>query len=148
MEPTAHLLREIVLVAGDGAEFYEHAQKEIRYPDLAAVFARMALAKRELIASLAAPLRASGEQLPHGGTVLGALRRAYADVHASLSSDDVEVYVAQLEDTEDRLLDHVREAIRKSGEPEIRSQLEAHLPKVRACHDEMRRLSQQLAAAA
>lgn len=148
MNQNAELLREIVQVATDGADFYESAQREIEYSDLAEVFARMARAKRDLIVALNERLAAMGEGTAVTGTLLGALRRTYADVRASLSSDDVEIYVAQLEDTEDRLLDHVRDAIRKSSDPEVRMHLESHLPRVRACHEEMRTLKRQLATAA
>lgn len=147
MNQNAELLKEIIQVATDGADFYEAAQREIEYSDLAQVFIRMAQAKRELIEALGARLQALGQEPRGSGTLLGALRRTYADVRASLSSDDVEIYVGQLEDAEDRLLDHVRDAIRKTSDPQVRLLLEEHMPRVRACHEEMRTLKRQLAAA-
>ena len=96
--------------------------------------------------ALAGRLEMMGTEAPASGTVRGALRKAYADVLAALTRRDARAYIAQLEAAEDRLLAQVEQAIERTDVPEIRSQLQAHLPSVRACHDEMRRLKQRPAA--
>jgi len=146
MTDNAHLLSDIVQAAHDGAEFYESAAKDVSDKQLAATFARLAEGKRTLIAALSGRLEMMGSEAPQSGSVLGALRKAYADLRASLSRHDERVYVAQLEEAEDRLLAQVEQAIAETDNAEIRSQLQAHLPGVRACHDEMRSLKQRPAA--
>lgn len=144
--PNASLLQDIIQIARDGAAFYDAARSEVRNPALKETFARMAGHKRDLIAALGGRLQAIGETVPDGGTLVGALRKAYADVRATLSSDEEAVYVRQLEETEDRLLEHVLDAISRADDPMVRNQLESHLRTVRACHDEMRTLKQRWAA--
>jgi uncharacterized protein (TIGR02284 family) len=140
------LLKDIVETARDGADFYESAQRKVNNPRLRAIFGRMSAAKRELITGLSDHLAVSGEPAPEGGTLFGSLRRLYAEVLATLASDDDHVYVSQLEEAEDRLLDQIQKAIDAASETDARVQLQAYLPKVRACHDEMRDLKQHLAA--
>ncbi|HET7844078.1 MAG TPA: PA2169 family four-helix-bundle protein [Xanthomonadales bacterium] len=146
MTDNAHLLSDIVQAARDGAEFYDAAAGEVSSPQLRDTFVRMAEAKRTLIAALSGRLQMMGAEPPQTGTVRGALRKAYADLRAVLARRDEQVYVAQLEEAEDRLLAQFEDAVAKTDNPEIRSQLQAHLPNVRACHDELRRLKQRPAA--
>lgn len=146
MTDNAQLLKDIVQAARDGAEFYASAARDVSDPELAPVFARMAESRQVLIAALAGRLEMMGSEAPASGTVRGALRKAYADVLAALTRHDARAYIAQLEAAEDRLLAQVEQAIELTDVPEIRSQLQAHLPSVRACHDEMRRLRQRPAA--
>jgi len=146
MTDNAHLLSEIVQAARDGAEFYDAAANEVTNPQLRDTFRRFAEAKRTLIAALSGRLEMMGAEVPQSGTVRGALRKAYADLRASVSRHEDRIYVAQLEEAEDRLLAQVEDAVAQTDNAEIRSQLQAHLPGVRACHDEIRRLKQRPAA--
>lgn len=139
-------LRDLVQIARDGADFYAAAEPEVTDAHLKTIFERMAASKQDLIDALSGRLEMIGETPPVTGTKLGALRKAYTDVRANLSPDNERVYIAQLEETEDRLLHHLEDALRDSDNDEIRSQLQAHLPKVQACHDEMRRLKAKILA--
>jgi uncharacterized protein (TIGR02284 family) len=147
MNHNANVLQELVQLARDGALFYNDAAKEVTDPTLVALFNRMALAKRDLISALGGRLEMIGEETPLNGTFGGALRKTYTEALAMLTSKDGKIYVGQLEQSEDRLLEHFEQAIAESDNDEIRSQLQAHLPAVRACHDEMRRMKLSLAAA-
>lgn len=141
-----NVLRELVQIARDGADFYAGAEPEVGDAHLKGIFERMAASKQDLINALSGRLEMIGEKVPETGTTFGALRKAYADVRATLSTDNEKVYIAQLEEAEDRLLRHFEDALRFADNDEIRSQLQAHLPRVQACHDEMRRLKAKLAA--
>lgn len=143
MSHNTQLLKEIVEVAKDGADFYDKAQLEIQDPALQRVFGRMADAKRELITGLSGEIRNLGGEPPKAGTSLGALREAYAKLRSSLGRADAKVYTDQLEQTEDRLLEHMRQAIKEGG-PEISGSLQNYMPEVQACHDEMRDLKQRM----
>ncbi len=142
----ANTLQELVQIAHDGVEFYTEAGKEVKDVDLKATFARMASAKRDLIASLSTKLIASNEDVPTDGTVVGKLREMYADVRASISSNEEKIYVAQLEATEDRLLEHYDAAIKEVEDPLVLAMLKAHMTRVQACHSEMRNLKLRFAA--
>jgi uncharacterized protein (TIGR02284 family) len=146
MTDNAQLLSDIVQAARDGADCYDAAARDVTDAQLRESFERSAEAKRALIAALCGRLEMMGAEAPQTGTVRGALRKAYTDLRASLSRHDARVYVAQLEEAEDRLLARVEQAVASTDNAEIRSQLQAHLPGVRACHDEMRRLKQRPAA--
>lgn len=142
----ASTLQELVSIARDGARFYDEAGKEVKEPALKLLFLRMADQKRSLINSLAGKLAANHEDVPTDGTVIGKLRRVYTDLRSSLSSNEAKVYVSQLEETEDRLLEHFEDALKKTDDASVRSVLQTHMPQVRACHDEMRAAKKQLAA--
>ena len=146
MSGNSDILKDIVEVARDGASFYDSAQEKTKNARLKAVFARMAAAKRELVTGLSDHLAATGERPPEGGTLFGSLRRLYADVVATVAADDDHIYVSQLEEAEDRLLEQIEKAIELAKTSDVRVQLQAYLPKVRECHDEMRDLKEHLAA--
>jgi uncharacterized protein (TIGR02284 family) len=146
MVDNANLLQDLVQVTRDSKTFYEDAARETGDAKLRDVFTRMASAKGGLIGALSSELVNMGENAPEGGTVAGSLRKAYADVRASLSKDDNKIYVGQLEETEDRVLEHFEDALAKTDSAEIRGVLTEHLPKVRACHEEMRNLKHAMGA--
>ncbi|PPE74900.1 hypothetical protein C3942_04280 [Solimonas fluminis] len=142
----ANQLKELVQVARDGAEFYEQAIGHVDDAPLRNLFAGMAAAKRELINGLSASIAASGEDVPQGGTLVGGLQKVYGQVRTALARNENRAWVGQLEDAEDRLLEHMRRAIRETDDPSVLGQLEAYLPRVRDCHERMRALKQRLAA--
>lgn len=142
----ASIIQEIVQISRDGLEFYEHAASEVKSDRLKGVFGRMAGHKRQLISALSTDLSIRNEDVPTDGTIAGSIRKGYADVRAALSSNEDKVYVAQLEETEDRLLEHFNDAIANCDDPTVKALLQKYYPQVRACHDEMRSLKLQYAA--
>jgi uncharacterized protein (TIGR02284 family) len=145
-DSNAKELQELVQIARDNADFYESARDDVKNPALKDIFTRMAAAKRSLIQSLGARLALSGEEVPDSGTMTGNMRKMYADMKASFSKNDDAVYVAQLEEAEDRLLEHFNESLQKVDDVRMREAVAAQMPQVRACHDEMRALKRRLAA--
>ncbi len=139
-------LKEIVEIARDGEKFYQDAEAKVADATLKSVFARMAGAKRELVASLSQRIATSGETPPQSGTLAGAARKVYTDIAAKFVERNASVFVSQLEETEDRLLAQVEKAAGDATDPAVRLTLQAYLPKVRACHDEMRSMKRQMAA--
>ena len=141
-------LRELIQIANDGAQFYADAADQVTNPRLVELFRRMGSHKRVLAAALASKLQAGGAQIPESGTLAGSLRRVYTELRTSLSSNEEAIYVAQLEETEDRLLHHFEDALAQCKDVALRSTLQIHMPKVRACHDEMRSWKHYLEKAA
>lgn len=140
----ANTVRELVQIARDGAAFYGQAIDKVEDPNIRSIFARMAGHKQKIIDSLSANLRLHDEETPENGTVAGRIRQGYADLLASLSSQDARIYVSQLEETEDRLLHHFERAMEDVEDPAVRALLQTHMPQVRACHEEMRALKQEM----
>lgn len=137
-------VKELVQIARDGASFYTEAMRKVEDPTLQAIFSNMAQHKQRIIDSLSANLRMNDEEPPSRGTAAGMIRQGYADLLASLSSQDAKIYVSQLEETEDRLLRHFQEAIDDTDDPSVRTLLQSHMPQVRACHDQMRALKEEM----
>ena len=146
MADTTSLLNDLVQVTRDSKTFYEDVARETDNPRLRDVFNRMAMAKSSLIGALSAKLVSLGETPPDSGTMGGSLRKAYADIRATFSKDDDKVYVAQLEETEDRVLEEFEDALAKTDSVDVRRVLTEQLPKVRACHEEMRNLKHSMGA--
>ncbi|HLD65875.1 MAG TPA: PA2169 family four-helix-bundle protein [Pseudomonas sp.] len=136
-------LNELIEITRDGQRFYEHAHDEVKDLQLKSLFRDMSQAKTQVIQALAVKVAANHEQPALGGTLMGKLRQVYADTKANLSSDENATYVAQLEDTEDRIL-HAFEDAMTDAEPDVRALLAVEMPKVRACHDRMRNLKRSM----
>ena len=145
-DSNAKTLQELVQIARDSADFYESARDDVGSPALKDIFTRMAAAKRGLIETLGARIALAGEDIPDSGTMAGSMRKMWADLRASLGGKNEAVYVAQLEEAEDRLLEHFNEALQSLEDVRMRETVAAELPKVRACHDEMRALKRRMAA--
>jgi len=71
------------------------------------------------------------------------MRQMYADTRATLAKDEDATYVAQLEEAEDRIL-HAFEDALEDSDNDVRALLAVEMPKVRACHDRMRALKQNM----
>ena len=142
------VLQDLVQIARDSKSFYESAAKEVDDTSLKLHFHRMAEIKGELIAQLAGQISARGETPETSGTFAGGFRKGYGELLAHMRGKKgaAKTYTAQLEETEDRLLRHFEQAVREVQSPQIRDVLNAQLPKLRQCHDEMERLKLKLAA--
>lgn len=143
---TTSNLKDLVELLNDGEKFYSEAATKVKIPAYANLFQRMAQQKQAIASDLSARLASRGETAPEGGTLLGSLRKFYADVRASMSNDAESIYVAQLEQTEDRILEAFRDELTQSEDMELRRIAERHYPDIKRTHDEMRDLKRRLAA--
>lgn len=146
MSDTTSKLNELIELLHDGENFYTEAATKVKLPAYKNLFQRMATLKRSIAADLAAHVAAQGGTVASGGTVFGSLRKMYADVRASMTSDSESVYVAQLEQTEDRILEAFRDELNDAENLEVRRIAERHYPELKRAHDEMRDLKHRLAA--
>ncbi|MCQ4167088.1 PA2169 family four-helix-bundle protein [Tahibacter harae] len=143
---TSSNLKDLIELLNDGEKFYAEAAAKVKIPAYANLFQRMAQQKQAIASDLSARLSALGESAPQGGTMLGSLRKFYTDVRASMSKDSEAVYVGQLEQTEDRILEAFRDELTQSEDLELRRIAERHYPDLKRTHDEMRDLKRRLAA--
>ena len=140
MNEAMNQLNELIEITRDGQHFYQHAVGEVRDVELQHLFRDMAQAKTHIIQALSVKVAANHEEPAQGGTVAGKVREMYADTKARLGDKDV-VYVAQLEQAEDRILAAFEDAL-ENAEPDVRALLAVELPKIRACHARMHGLAQ------
>jgi len=148
MSKTTATLNDLIEVLNDGATFYRDAAETVEDGTYENLFRRMAACKQEISTDLKAEVAARGDSPASGGTVLGALRQVYTDVRAGMSEQPEKQFVAQLEESEDRILEAFREALFESDRAEVRAIAQKHMPTVNRMHEEMRTLKQHLQARA
>lgn len=135
---TEHTLNDLIAISRDGQEFYQEAATKVEDAELVALFQRMAAAKTKIVAELSQVVQAVGGTPDKDGTLVGSMRQAYANVRAGLG-DKKYAFVAELEDSEDRLLKAFDETVADTDTPaNARDAAARLLPEVRACHDVMR----------
>ena len=146
MTKSATTLNELIEITRDGQVFYSDAVNRVDNPHLKIVFRGMIDAKSKLINALSGHVRMQGEQPSTDGTFAGSFRKLYAETKVRLSDHKDATFVAQLEQSEDRLLQAFERAARASSDPALQQIIARHLPKVRLCQEQMLNLKILLAA--
>jgi len=133
-----HSLNDLIEIAHDGKDFYTEAAGKVKDPELSALFTRIAGVKTDIASSLSAVVRAAGGEPAKGGTVAGSMQQFYGNVRATLG-DTQYGYVAQLEESEDRLLKAFNDTLKDENVPvAAREEVRRFLPQVQECHNVMR----------
>ncbi|MDH5832797.1 PA2169 family four-helix-bundle protein [Luteimonas kalidii] len=142
-----HSLNDLIEIARDGGEFYTEAAGKVKDPELAALFNQMAGHKREIVTALSADVAATGGNPADHGTMVGSMQQMYGKMRAALGDTNYG-YVAELEESEDRLLKAFKETVSDDDTPaEARISAERLLPRVVQCHDIMRNRKHAMKAA-
>jgi uncharacterized protein (TIGR02284 family) len=144
MKDPYRALKELVQVTRDSQELYDAVADSSGNPELAQLCRRFAAAKGELIEALKLELVSLGGPVPADGTLMGELRRAFTSLRASLSTHADVIRSAELEQSEDRLLQAYERALDDLRAPQLRAILTLQMPRVRQCHEEMRRMKEDL----
>ncbi len=135
---TAHTLNDLISIARDGKDFYEEAAQKVEDTELRTLFARIATVKSQIVNDLSAAVQAAGGKPESSGTMVGSMQQMYGKVRATFGDKEYG-YVAELEESEDRLLEAFDEAARDSDTPPAARDVVVRLmPEVRECHDVMR----------
>ncbi|UNK41286.1 PA2169 family four-helix-bundle protein [Luteimonas sp. S4-F44] len=135
---SAHTLNDLIAIARDGKDFYEEAAQKVDHAELKTLFSRIAAHKSQLVTDLSAAVQAVGGKPETSGTMVGTLQQFYGKVRAAFGDKEYG-YVAELEESEDRLLEAFDEAARDADTPPAaRDVVTRLLPEVRATHDELR----------
>ena len=144
---TANTLNDLISIARDGKDFYEEAAQKIDDAELKTLFARIATNKAQIVNELSAAVQAAGGTPEDSGTMVGSMQQMYGKLRATLGDKEYG-YVAELEESEDRLLEAFDEAARDADTPPAaRDVVVRLLPEVRACHDVMRTRKKAMKAA-
>lgn len=141
---TQHTLNDLIEIARDGADFYTEAAEKISNAELSALFRQMAGHKREIVGALSAAVVSSGGTPAEHGTMVGSMHQMYGKLRAAFG-DTTHAYVAELEESEDRLLHAFEDALEDNDTPaEARAAAQQLMPRVRECHDIMRNRKQAM----
>ncbi len=131
-------LNELIEIARDGADFYHEAADKVENPDLKALFKRIEVNKNKIITVLSVQLRTIGAEPTHSGTVRGSFQQLYGKVRAAFGYTDYG-YVAELEESEDRLLAAFKDVLNNQELPvDIRQKVQVLLQDVQETHNVMR----------
>lgn len=137
-DKTTHTLNDLIEIARDGKAFYEEAASKLDDADLKALFTRIAGVKEAIVNELGGAVQAAGGKVETSGTAVGSMQQFYGKIRATLG-DKAYGYVAELEESEDRLLEAFENA---AGDRDIpvaaRDIVTRLLPEVRSCHQVMR----------
>ena len=135
---TANTLNDLISIARDGKDFYEEAAQKVDDAELKTLFARIATTKAQIVGDLSAAVQAAGGKPEDSGTLVGSMQQLYGKIRAAFGDTEYG-YVAELEESEDRLLEAFDEAARDADTPPAaRDVIVRLLPEVRASHDVMR----------
>lgn len=134
---TRHSLNDLIQIARDGKEFYSEASRKVDDAELANTFKRIASTKEAIVDELSAEVAAIGGKPAQSGTFVGSMQQVYGKVRAALG-DKQYGYVAELEESEDRLLKAFNDVqVDPDLAPSARATVERLLPHVRDTHREM-----------
>lgn len=135
---TTHTLNDLIAIARDGQEFYGEAAQKVKDAELSALFGRIAGVKAKIVSELGSVVQAAGGTPEDHGTLVGSMQKLYGGIRATLG-DTQYGYVAQLEESEDRLLHAFEDTIGDNDTPPAAREAAARLlPEVRECHNVMR----------
>lgn len=131
-------INELIAVTRDSAEFYGDASTQARNPQLQSLFKAMAESKNGLVGAMSQEVQSEGAKAEDHGTFRGTLHRLYGDVRGKMGGDDYG-FVAQLEESEDRMLHAFKEVLEDKDAPmPVKAAVRTYLPKVQEQHDTMR----------
>jgi uncharacterized protein (TIGR02284 family) len=132
-------LNDLIAVTRDSAAFYGEAAGKVDNPALQSLFSAMADSKNGLVGAMSRDVKAVGAEATGSGTFRGALHKVYGDVRARLGDDTDYAYVAELEETEDRLLGAWNNVLADGDAPApVKEAVSSYLPKVQEHHALMR----------
>lgn len=135
-------LRDLARICRDGERLYHIAAVRMRSPALRELAKEVGRMRGELHREFTLLLRARGAPAA-GGTLYGGARKTCANLRARFSDRD-RVYVAELENIEDRLLHAMERATLHLAPDDTLAFVRLHLPAARATHERMRALKNEL----
>jgi uncharacterized protein (TIGR02284 family) len=133
MTHSNEVLNDLMTATRDGKSFYELAANEVTDTDLRNLFTRIAKVKAEIVAGLAAEVRAEGDTPVYDGTWNAEIARNYLEVRALLGDKDY-TYVSQLDLSEADLIEEFDKAMADPRTtPHAREVVARFLPEICSC---------------
>lgn len=138
-------IRDLIRVLNDGVEFYTDAKMELRGSGYENVFQDMIDARQAALVRLQPLVYQRDGEVETGQTLSGAVRKTYTDLLAKMKSSKSPTYIAQLEELEDRTLEHIRTAISEVKSEDLTVALNHVYSALQNCHNRMRTLKRNVA---
>ena len=139
-DKTLGTLNHLIAICRDGEEFYAMAADKVADPGLQGLFREMAQVRRRIAEDLRPEVSRAGGSPSEGGTFAGTVRRVYANLKASLSSDKHEVLLSELVELEEQALAAFERAQSEPMTPEGKALVAEKVRTIRETHERMRRV--------
>lgn len=138
-------IRDLIKVLNDGVKFYTDAKIELKGSGYETIFQEMIDVRQNALVRLQPLLYAREGEVEGGQTMEGTLRKAYTDLLTTIKSNKSKTYIDQLEELEDRTLEHVRKAQADVVSIDFTTALNYILVSMQECHNRMRSLKRNVA---
>ncbi|WP_323813860.1 PA2169 family four-helix-bundle protein [Cellvibrio sp. NN19] len=138
-------VRDLIRVLNDGVEFYTDAKMELRGSGYENIFQEMIDARQAALVRLQPLVYQREGEVETGQTLSGSVRKTYTDLLAKMKSNKSSTYIAQLEELEDRTLEHIRDAISEVKSEDLSVALNHIYSSLQHCHNRMRTLKRNAA---
>ena len=138
-------VRDLIRVLNDGVEFYTDAKMELRGSGYENVFQDMIDVRQAALVRLQPLVYKREGEVETGQTLSGSVRKTYTDLLAKIKSSKSPTYIAQLEELEDRTLEHIRSAIKEAQSEDVSIALNHIYSTLQNCHNRMRTLKRNVA---
>jgi len=139
-------LNDLIQVLNDGETFYSEAAVKNELAAYKGLFQRMARTKQSIANDLKTQVASHGDTPADSGTMFGSLRAKYTELRSSFGTNPAKVYVDQLEEVEDSILEAFESHLKDTDNAEVRTIITRYMPEVLNSHNEMRDLKLRLAA--
>jgi uncharacterized protein (TIGR02284 family) len=138
-------VKDLVKVLHDGVTFYTDAKIELKGSGYESALQEMIDARQQALARLQPLIFLREGETEPGTTISGSLHKTYTDILAAIKSNKSQVYIAQLEELEDRTLEYIQKAQYEAVSIDIKTALNSTHKSLRQCHDRMRSLKRSAA---
>ncbi|MFO1125654.1 MAG: PA2169 family four-helix-bundle protein [Methylocystis sp.] len=133
-------LNELVEISRDGEQGFLAAAEDVQNPTLKSVFRAAAARCGEGARELESKIVSLGGEPARGGSMTGAMHRAWTNLKAALASRSERAVLEEVERGEDAAKDAYQQAIAQPLPPEIRSVVQRQYQGVKENHDRVRSL--------
>jgi uncharacterized protein (TIGR02284 family) len=138
------VLNRLIGVTIDSVEGYSEAAKDVKNPELKAIFQRRARERLAAYRSLQSQVSALGGEPQDDGTLLASVHRVFVNLRSTVQSGDLAV-IDEVERGEDVIKARYEDAIHQAGFSSSSLAAVQHAyESVRSGHDEMSRLKHSL----
>lgn len=138
-------IRDLIKVLNDGVNFYTDAKTELKGSGYDSIFQEMIDVRQNALVRLQPLVYAREGEVEDGKTMEGALRKGYTELLAKIKSNKSKTYIDQLEELEDRTLEHVKQAQAEAVSVDFTIALNYILISMQECHNRMRSLKRNVA---
>ncbi|URW74753.1 PA2169 family four-helix-bundle protein [Sphingomonas donggukensis] len=151
MADTSHDIRTLnglIATTLDSVDGYQEAAKDTENSRYASMFTDRANERRQVVTDFQSEVRRLGGNPEDDGTILAGAHRVFLDLKASITGQDDQAIVNEVERGEDHIKAKFEAALKDTDlSPETRAAVERGWGSVKQGHDQMRDLKHSMQAA-